>query len=64
LLICAFATILMLATLVGGDWLPVKVIALSAYSLAVVLAFAALARNLILRGLSDLPLKPPKSREP
>jgi len=45
LLICALATILMLATLVGGDWLPVKVIALSAYSFAVLLAFAALARN-------------------
>jgi len=38
----------MLITLVSGDWLPVKVIALSAYSLAVVLAFAALARNLTL----------------
>lgn len=45
LLICALATMLMLATLVGGDWLPVKVLALSAYSLAVMLAFVALARN-------------------
>lgn len=45
LLTCALATLLMLATLVGGDWMPVKVLALSAYSLAVLLAFVALARN-------------------
>jgi hypothetical protein len=36
---------MMIATLIGGDWLHVKVLALSAYSLAVVLAFVALARN-------------------
>ena len=45
LLICAVATSMMIATLIGGDWLHVKVLALSAYSLAVVLAFGALARN-------------------
>lgn len=45
LLICAVATAMMIATLIGGDWMNVKVLALSAYSLAVVLAFVALARN-------------------
>lgn len=45
LLICAVATAMMIATLIGGDWILVKVFALSAYSLAVVLAFVALARN-------------------
>ncbi|MFO1526861.1 MAG: helix-turn-helix domain-containing protein [Turneriella sp.] len=45
LLICAIATLLMIGTIVGGDSLHVKVLALSAYSVAVVLAFVALARN-------------------
>lgn len=45
LLICATATMMMIATLIGGDWLHVKMLALSAYSLAVVLSFVALARN-------------------
>ncbi|GAB4433675.1 MAG: hypothetical protein OHK0011_16750 [Turneriella sp.] len=45
LLICALATLLMIGTIVGGDSLHVKLLALSAYSVAVVLAFVALARN-------------------
>lgn len=45
LLLCAIATLLMIATIIGRDWMHVKVLALSAYSLAVLLAFLALARN-------------------
>ncbi|MFZ5629841.1 MAG: helix-turn-helix domain-containing protein [Spirochaetota bacterium] len=45
LLVCAVATLLMIGTIVGGDWMHVKVLALSAYSVAVMLAFVALARN-------------------
>lgn len=45
LLACAVATLLMISSIVGGSWMPVKVLALFAYSLAAVLAFVALARN-------------------
>lgn len=45
LLICAAAILMMLATLVGGDWFYVKFTALSLFSLAVLFAFGALARN-------------------
>lgn len=45
LLVCAIATLLMISTIIGRDWIHVKLSALSAYSLAAVLAFVALARN-------------------